>query len=210
MFNYLKNLPWKFDAYAVLLLLASALYACVSLSQRSFWFALIAALAGNFALWSVLTDQGVEFLAHPQVWIIPLALIVLASEYVNRDQLRPALATGLRYAGVGMVYVASTADLFIAGVGNSWLLPLVLAGLCVAGVLLGILVRVRAFLFLGVGFLVLDVFTMIWHAAVNRQHTWVWWVSGLVLGVIILALFALFEKRRNDVLRLAEAIKHWS
>jgi len=74
---------------------------------------------------------------------------------------------------------------------------------------LGILLRVRAFLFLGIGFLFLDVFAMIWHAAVDNYQTWVWWVAGIVLGAAILALFAIFEKRRNDVLRLIEEIKRW-
>ena len=89
------------------------------------------------------------------------------------------------------------------------MLPIALALLCVLGVLAGIMLRVRAFLFLGVSFLVVDLFTMIWYAAVDRYHTWVWAVSGIVLGAAILALFALFEKRRDDVLRLIEAMKRW-
>jgi hypothetical protein len=94
-------------------------------------------------------------------------------------------------------------------VGNSVWLPVVLAALAVAGVLAGILLRVRAFLFLGVSFLFLDVFTMIWHAAVDRRQAWVWWASGIVLGAAIFALFAVLEKRRNDVLRLVDRIKRW-
>ena len=61
-------------------------------------------------------------------------------------------------------------------------------------------------MFLGTGFLLLDVFAMIWHAAVDRQQTWIWYVSGIVLGAAILALFALFEKRRNDLLAVAGAM----
>jgi hypothetical protein len=89
-------------------------------------------------------------------------------------------------------------------------LPVLLAALSVAGVLAGISLRVRAFLFLGFSFLLLDILTMIWHAAVDRYHTWVWWVSGIVLGAAILALFAVFEKRRTDVLRLIDQIKRWN
>ena len=103
----------------------------------------------------------------------------------------------MRYAGVAMIYVASAADMFLAGVGNSMWLPVVLAVLCVAGVLSGILLRVRAFIYLGVGFLLLDLFSMIWYAAVDLEQTWVWYVSGIVLGVVVLALFAYLEKRRG-------------
>jgi hypothetical protein len=198
-----------FNSYAFLWLLVCGLYALVSLTRRSFVFALLAALAANFALWSLLTHHGIAFLLHPQCWLIPLAAIVLAAEHINRDRLGPELSAGLRYLGICMIYVSSTADLFIAGLGNSVMLPIVLAILSLAGVLAGILFRVRAFLFLGISFLFLDVFTMIWYAAVDRYQTWLWWVSGIVLGAAILTLFAVFEKRRNDVLHLLEEIKQW-
>src|SRR5207248_9349558 len=116
---------------------------------------------------------------------------------------------GLRYLGIGMLYVASAADMFIAGVGESLWLPVVLAVFCAAGIAAGIALRVRAFLFLGAGFLLLDVFAMIWHAAVDRAQTWVWYVSGIVLGAAILALFALLEKRRNEVRQAVERIREW-
>ncbi len=99
--------------------------------------------------------------------------------------------------------------MFIAGLGDSVIWPLVLALLAVGGVLAGIVLRVRAFLFQGVAFLFLVVFAQIWHAAVDGHQTWIWWVSGIVLGAAILTLFAVFEKRRQDVLRLVEQIRRW-
>jgi hypothetical protein len=36
-----------------------------------------------------------------------------------------------------------------------------------------------------------------------------WWASGLVLGAAILTLFNLFEKRRNDVLKVLAALRRW-
>jgi hypothetical protein len=209
LLGHVEQLALQFDRYALLWLLAGALYAVVALARRSWGFALLAVLAANAALWSLLTHHDVALTVHPQLWLIPPALVVLAAEHLHRDRLRPAVSLGLRYFGLSLVYVSSTADLFIAGVGNSVLLPVVLAVLAVLGVLAGILLRVRAFLFLGVSFLMLDVFTMIWHAAVNRYHTWVWWASGIVLGAAVLALFAVFEKRRQDVLHLIEEIKRW-
>jgi hypothetical protein len=108
------------------------------------------------------------------------------------------------------VYVSSTADLFIAGLGNSVALPLALALLSVLGVLAGIALRVRAFLFLGTAFLGVVIVAMIWHAAVDRHQAWVLWASGILLGGAVLALFALFEKRRNDVLRVLDGIGRWA
>jgi hypothetical protein len=44
---------------------------------------------------------------------------------------------------------------------------------------------------------------------VDRAQTWVWWASGIVLGIAILSLFALFEKKRNEMLRMVEEIRKW-
>ena len=57
-------------------------------------------------------------------------------------------------------------------------------------------------------FLLLNVFAMVWHAVVDRSQTWLRHASRIVPGAI-LALFALFEKRRNEVLKLVEEIRRW-
>ena len=207
--GYLEKLPQYFDNYAGLWLMAGLLYGLLALSRRSFGWALLAALATNAGFWAILAHNDVSAAMHPQIWVIPLSLIVLAAEHVNRRELRPSASAGLRYLGIGMLYLASTADMFIAGVGESLWLPVILAAFCVAGIFAGIAMRVQAFLFLGVGFLLLDLFAMIWHAAVDRSQTWVWYASGIVLGMAILALFALFEKRRNDVLGVVDRIRKW-
>jgi hypothetical protein len=200
---------FTFDRYAVLWFLLGMLYAGLALSRRSFRFALAASLAANVGLWVVLGNHGPSFLVNPQLWLIPLALIVLVSEAVNRRRLSRELSTGLRYLGLGMLYLSSTADMFIAGLGNSVGLPILLALLSVLGVLAGILFRIRSYVYLGVAFLVLDILSMIWHAAVDLAHVWVWWASGIVLGAAILALFAVFEKRRQHVLHLVEDFRTW-
>jgi hypothetical protein len=79
-------------------------------------------------------------------------------------QPRPAAAgagPGAALRGLLLVYLPSTADLFLTGLGRGVQLLIVLALLSVAGVLLGTLLRVRAFLFLGVTFLSLDAFAQI-------------------------------------------------
>ena len=79
-----------------------------------------------------------------------------------------------------------------------------LAAASVVGVFVGMLLRVRAFLFLGSAFLLLGIFTVIRHAAhaADDKGRIVWLVAGIVLGAAIFTLFAVFEKRRNDVMRL--------
>jgi hypothetical protein len=208
--RHLQNLPDSYQLNALLWFLLGILYIWMTLLKRTSAFALVGALFTNFGLWVILAHQeGMGFLLHPQLWLIPVGLIVLAAEHLHRERLTAAQSQAARYLGLLLIYLSSTADMFITGMGNSVLLPLALAVLCVIGVLAGILLRVRAFLFLGVTFLFLVIFAQIWHAAVDRAHTWIWWASGIVLGAAILTLFALFEKRRNDVLKLFDEIKRW-
>lgn len=191
-------------------MLLGMLYGLTAVLRRSSWFALLAALAGNFGLWVIYAQHpDLAFTLHPQLWLGPLGVLVLVAERLHGEQLTPSQAQGVRYFGLLMIYVASSFDMFIHGLGNSVLLPIVLAVLAVLGVLAGILWRVRAFLMCGVAFLGLVIFSQIWHAAVQRGHVWVWWASGLVLGAAIYALFAVFEKRRNDVVRLLDEFRHW-
>jgi hypothetical protein len=87
----------------------------------------------------------------------------------------------------------------------------VLITLSVLGVLGGMVLRVRAFLFLGSLFLLLGVYSMIRfaaHAAGDRSRV-VWSAAGIVLGLVIFVFFALFEKRRNKLLGLLKKLREW-
>jgi hypothetical protein len=208
--NSLDRLEGGFAMHAAIWFILGILYSVVALNRRSFRFALLAALAANFGLWVIFANvEGLHFVAHPQLWLIPLALILLIAEHLNRDKLTDAQATAIRYVALTVLYLSSTADMFLAGIGNSVLLPIILAALSVLGILAGILLRVRAFLFQGLTFLFVVVFTMIWLAAVQRGHPWVWFVAGIVLGAAILALFALFEYRRNEVVKVVQELRKW-
>jgi hypothetical protein len=200
-----------FNRHALHWFIAGTIYLIVALTRRSTWFALIGALALNFGFWSLLyqhRELGLGFLSHPQLWLIPLALILLIAEHLNRDRLSPAQSTALRYLGLIVLYVSSTADLFLGGLGNVSM-ALMLAVLSVLGMFAGIVLRVRAFLFVGFTFLVIVIGAQIWNAAVYRAQTWVWWAAVITLGMLILALFALFEKRRLEVLKMLEELKRW-
>jgi hypothetical protein len=202
---------WIVDSqvnYSLLLLSIGVLYASLSVLRQSFLYGMLAAIAANGSLWYLLHDTGgLSFLDHPQLWLIPPALSALIAGYINRERLTPQQSAALRYASAIVIYVSSTADIFINGVANAPWLPAVLAGLSILGVFAGIWLRVRAFLYLGTAFLVIALTTIIWHAA--EQHMWIGWLAGIVTGALIMAIFGLFEKRRDDVLRVVEELKHW-
>jgi hypothetical protein len=172
---------------------------------------LLGALFINFGVWVLLGSRDeLAFVTHPQLWLIPMGLILLGAEFINRSQLAPWPSAVLRTLGLLCIYLSSTFDMLLTGLGNSVVLPVVLALLSVLGALLGILLRMRAPLLFGSAFLGVVIFAQIWHAAVDRQQAWVWWACGILLGLTILALFAYFEKHRNNVLKMFEEIRRWN
>jgi hypothetical protein len=202
-------LPSKVD-YAVLLFVVSLFYAIASAVRTSLVLGLLAALAANAGVWTLLSRQpALAFFVHPQLWVIPIAASVLIASQINQEHLSAQAVRFIRYACLILVYVSSTADIFLNGVADHPWLPLVLASLSVIGVLLGILLRIRPFLFLGTAFLGLSIVTMIQYAAISLHSTWIWSVAGIVLGAAIIALFALFEQKRASMLEWVEELKGW-
>ncbi|WP_145290370.1 hypothetical protein [Pirellulimonas nuda] len=197
-------------SYALLLVAIGLFYTSLSVARKSPGFAALAVAALNGSLWTMLHSvEGLGLLQHPQFWLIPPALCLLAGAQLNRSRLTPEQLGAARYGAMIVVYASSTADIFLNGVGAGLWQPMALAALSIAGVMLGILLRVRAFLFLGLAFLCVSLFSVIWHAAVELERTWVWWIAGIVAGVAIIVLFGLFEKKRDEVLAVAERLKSW-
>ncbi|HMV47642.1 MAG TPA: hypothetical protein PKD31_07815, partial [Blastocatellia bacterium] len=197
-------------SYSALLLLAGLFYGCLSVMRRSFGLGLLAALAGNSGLWHFLHGtNGFGLSEHPQLWLIPAALSVLLAARINRSSLSAEQHSSIRYGALVVIYVSSTADIFLNGVDDSPWLPMVLAALSVGGVMAGLMLRIRPFLFLGTAFLLLSILTMIWSASVNLRWTWLWFVTGIALGVFILYSLAVFERRREEMRRFVERLRQW-
>jgi len=196
--------------FSLLLFVVGGLYGLLSILRRSFVFGLLAAIAGNGGLWYILhRTDNYQFLQHPQLWLIPIALSALLAAYLNEENLSDDQMAGVRYLSLVTIYVSSTADIFINGVANSPWLPLVLGSFSLAGVFAGIIFRIRGLLLLGAVFLLLSIVTMIWYASANLGWTWLWYVAGIVTGATIIFMFAVFEKKRSEVLRLVEGLKEW-
>ena len=196
--------------FSLLLFVIGGLYGLLAILRRSFVFGVLAAVAGNGGLWYVFhRTADYQFLQHPQLWLIPVALSVLVAAYLNEDKLTEDQMAGVRYLSLVTIYASSTADIFINGVANSPWLPLILGSFSLAGVFAGILFRIRGLLLLGSIFLLLSIITMIWYASANLGWTWLWYVAGIVTGATIIFMFALFEKKRTEVLRVVEGLKDW-
>jgi hypothetical protein len=152
---------------------------------------------------------GFDVTANPQLWLIPPALSVLAAAQVNKHRLDANTLTAIRYLATIVIYVSSTSEIFIRGVGETLWPPMILLGLAVAGALLGIMLRIRAFLYLGTSFTLLALITMVWHSSLAIGMIWPWFAFGIGTGIAILVLFGVFDKKRPEVLLLIDRLRQW-
>jgi hypothetical protein len=195
--------------YATLLFIIGLMYLLLSGMRKSVASGLAAAVAGNAALWTMLIDSGVSIWEHPQFWLIPPAASTLIAGQINHRRLNSNQMAALRYASITVIYLSSTSEIFVRGIDDSLWPPVILACLAVAGVFLGFILQVRAFLYLGTSFVLLAVVSMVWHAQQKIQHSWPWWAFGIGLGICILVLFAVFEKQRPQVMRWIDRLRQW-
>ena len=198
----------------VLWFMMGLFYGYMALSERSawlkFWLGLLAIGAGNMGLWVLWHHQGWGFVERPQLWLIPPALAVLVAEHLDRRRLNEAQRTALRYFALSIVYVSSTAECWRET--DHWVLPLVTILLSVLGVLAGVLLRVRSFLYLGAAFLTVVIGRMIYYAAFQQgpePRWWIIWACCIALGAAIIALFAVYEKRGQEIRDAMKRFGQW-
>jgi hypothetical protein len=196
-------------SYSGVLFWIGLLYVVLTIQHKSVLYGVAAGLAGNAALWALMQGQDFTLLEHPQFWLIPPALSALVATHLTREHLTEAQLAAVRYLAMLVIYLSSTGEMFITGVGESLWPVMALTALSVLGVLAGIGLRVRAFLYLGAGFLTLSVISMVWHASKALHHVWPWWAFLFLLGVAILVLFAVFEKRRDAFLERIQKLQTW-
>ena len=189
-------------------LLMGLFYGVMAVRKRSLGLAALGVVTGNMGLWVLWHRCGWDFVEFPQLWLIPLALAVLVAEHLDRRRLSEPQRAAIRYLALSVIYVSSTTE-FWRHIGQSAVLPLVTILLALLGVLAGILLRVRCFLYLGFTFLMVVIGRMIVYAAFEQRHIWIFWTCCIILGAAIIGLFAVFEKRRNDVLAAVERFRQW-
>ena len=108
-----------------------------------------------------------------------------------------------------VIYLSSTSEMMIQGLGTTIWPPLVLATLSIMGVLVGIGLRVRAFLYLGVAFLVISILSMIFHAHQAVGNIWPWFVFGVVTGIGFWVLIALRDRYQDRLQEIVDNLRRW-
>jgi len=90
-----------------------------------------------------------------QLYTIPVAITVLLMLQLHQLELKPQILNAIRLTALSALYASATLDVFMRPELSIFLLAI---GLSLGGVMLGIALRVRAFLYIGTLFLIFNVF----------------------------------------------------
>jgi hypothetical protein len=89
-----------------------------------------------------------------QLYMIPAAMSMLWLLHCHRGDVRPAVLHSVRLATMSVLYASATADVFLRA---SVMVFAAALGLSLGGIIVGIALRTRAFLYAGIAFFVLNV-----------------------------------------------------
>ncbi len=202
-------LPWGIETPGIELgapiVLAGALYlaAAYETGQRRYHY--LSALFLNGGLILLFAQSG---FGHPSFYFLPLGLTLLL--LVELEEQRLDRGTKFRLQNLGIAIVCSSAAYEAVAVGGLW--PFLWALLlCLAGIFLGLVLRVRAFLLCSTAMLVALVLGQLGRATL--QMALPLWFLLTSVGVVILALTVAASSRREEILAwyrlMSEDFESW-
>jgi hypothetical protein len=131
-----------------------------------------------------------------QIFTSPAALSVLWLLHAHRLELRPAVLHSLRLAATSILYVSATLDVFLRSEVTIFVAALALS---LAGIIIGIALRTRAFLYASTSFFVLNIVGQLILFFPEQRLTRA--IVLLVLGTLITGLMIWFNIQREAVLQ---------
>ncbi len=146
----------------------------------------VLALNGAIYLWAPLWAERYGLW---QFYLIPASVSVLALLHLHRRELRPKVLNGARLAALSVLYAGAGLDVFLRPELGVFVLALALALL---GIAVGVVLRIRAFLYAGVAFLVLNVVGQLLRfypeQALSRALILLGLGAAITLGMVVFSL----------------------
>ncbi len=199
----LATAPWQLASVWTggTLLAAAVLYLSLASALRNPWplYLGVLALNGAIYLWAPLWAERHGLW---QFYIAPAAASVLALLHLHRRELRPNVLNGARLAALSALYAGAGLDVFLRPALSVFVLAL---GLALLGVVAGVALRIRAFLYAGVAFLVLNVAGQLIRFYPEQALSRALILLGL--GTAITVGMVLFSLKREAILRRVRVLR---
>jgi hypothetical protein len=200
---------WEYglnEANLFVLFTAASFYgvACAQMRWRSLGYA--AAVLFNAFLWLLWSRLGWQLVDHTQFYLVPIGLSAVLFAEVNRGTLGREVVNAIRGVGLTVIYVSLAVPIWQYQSFGAWVF-LLFASL--AGIVVGIGLRVQTFLWLGLVGFVLDVVYQL--GKFGMENSLAKWSIMLALGVGMVVFVALNEKKKivMTLRTYFEAARQW-
>ena len=163
--------------------------ACAQFQWKSLGYA--AGVIYNAGIWVLWSRMGWQFADNPQFYLVPVGLSTILFAEVNRRELGRSSLNTIRTVGLMLIYLSLALPVWQFASLGPWLILLLCS---LAGVFVGIGLRVQTFLWMGLSMFVLDVMYQL--GRVSLDHALAKWAIMLALGLTLVIFVALNEKKR--------------
>jgi len=203
-------LPHRASMSAAVIAAASgALYGALAWVERSRLLGSLGAAACNLALLFLAMSNGIN---GREIHLAALGLFVLALGHVFASTMEHSARTATRIVG-GLILYAPAAYRLASDLGNApnGAYSVAFGAACLFGIIVGMILQIRAYLAFGTGFLVLDVIANLTAAGI-RDHRIGFLVLSLAgIGILGLMVFVTLERDfvRATSARLRLALRGW-
>lgn len=203
-------LPWRATRENALFSLGAGLfYGLLGWVEHNRVLGSFGAVAANLALLVLSLSEG---LTGFDVYLASLGLCALVVVHLFRDSMTRDAAMALRSAGAGLGYAPAALTLVLqVGNAQSDYYPLGFAAACLAGIAAGMWFHIRAYLTLGLGFLLLDLGTLLVRASLRNQRLGFFVLSLTGLAILSAMVFYTLHRERvsRGLVRLRRALGTW-
>jgi hypothetical protein len=173
------------------LLAAAMVYFLHSMTTGKKSFAVMAAVILNIAIFTFARFNGLN---DPQFYCVPIGLSIVGVVELLRIELPRFTHDPLRYIGALLILVSPVFGMM----DSSWLHLFSLMVLCVLVILISIGLRIRALIYTGSAFLLADLSGMVVRSTIDNPT--LLWVGGIGLGITVIALAAVCENHRENLM----------
>ena len=195
--------PWQLASTwcAAVLLSSGILYLSLASTMRQPWPLYLGILALNAAVY-LWIPQWAQRYGLWQFYLLPAAVSLLIVLHLHRHELRPSLLHNGRLIALSLLYAGAGLDVFLRP--ELWMFILALA-LGLAGIILGLALHIRAFLYTGATFLILNILGQLryFYPQLGMSRA----LILLLLGALITVGMVLFHLKREALLQQLRIIR---
>ena len=189
-------IPRQQEAASLVIFAAASFYMMVAHRAQNLWALYVPALLYNVALY-IWIPAASETTGLLQLYVIPAALTVLIFAHLHKGDLTRQALAGIRIATSATIMAVSTLEVLYT---PNLLHFSVELSVTLLGIMIGVALRIRAFVYTGFAFLVIGVTSQL-GLQIHGQAGIARAVILITVGMMVLSTMVFFNLKREELLQ---------